>query len=505
MRAKLFFLLLSVGLLLVFAPTPPASLAADGQAAVEASGGPCQALDLSPGTSIDGFLSDQYAWSDSTCQRRSAALVHSDVQDPAGKWGGYMRQYVYSVAGAPRVVNGSSSTSPGFGYTINHFGDSYYGSLSAPGTGYRTLFRGQYHAIHEFRARLALGGGPVDVTIQWFFATGRDHPVWAVTFDSSPAEPDAVDADSRAPYGDLQWDGGAGSPVDGVGWGDRHKFQTFSTPLSFDSAWDYSLPNTVPYDVEWTGQPDAEMGLVQTQTYQQHDAGGYWAYGLWGKSSDSPDLPSGALQPGGRMPADWNWPFQLNQYQFPSDHSPVTARRLAWGTNYGAVGQTQYKAYGDDRTLSGYPYQSYSVFIVLGQHSAQAVAAQVAQVETAQNTQLVAHTGAVVTSGPAGVGRPDAVGYDPPGYNPIFGTWEVTADQNRVDVDVQVGAGTLNNPVFVIENYTASAVPSTILVNGASKQAGADFYPSLDPDGHRLWLTLAGAFSGTTRLQIGPS
>ena len=50
------------------------------------------------------------------------------------------------------------------------------------------------------------------VIVQWFFATGRDHPIYAITFDLSGLADGAVSADSRAPYGDVQWDGGGGTP-----------------------------------------------------------------------------------------------------------------------------------------------------------------------------------------------------------------------------------------------------------------------------------------------------
>jgi len=160
---------------------------------------PCAAMEITQGIGVDGFVSDKYLWSDGACHPRSAALVRNDVQDPTGHWGGYLRQYVYDADGTTRVVNGSGDRYPGFGLLVNHFADTYYASHSAPGAGRSIVFAGRHHAIHEFKSRLNLGGGPVDATVHWFFATGRDHPVWAVTFDSSPAGPNAVQADTRAP------------------------------------------------------------------------------------------------------------------------------------------------------------------------------------------------------------------------------------------------------------------------------------------------------------------
>ena len=117
--------------------------------------------------------------------------------------------------------------------------------------------------------------------------------------------------------------------------------------------------------IEYANNPDAEMGLVQTQTYLQHDAGGYQFYPNWGKSDAD-----------GPMPEDFNWTYQLNQYELPST---TRSKRMAWGSNFGAVGQTSYLAYGDDKNLVGYPYQSYSLFVVLDKHSLSPVAGQVSR------------------------------------------------------------------------------------------------------------------------------
>jgi hypothetical protein len=331
------------------------------------------------------------------------------------------------------------------------------------------------------------------VTVRWFFATGRDHPLWSVTFDTSPAGPNVVSADTRAPYGDMHWDGGANSEVAGVGWGDRYKFRSLDSPVKMESGWDYSQPNTVPYVIEWTNNPDAEMGLVQTQTYLQHDAGGYWFYDRWG-----------GVEPNGPMPEDFNWTYQLNQYELPDS----TSKRMAWGSNFGAVGQTSYWAYGGDKTLVGYPYQSYSVFVVLDRHSLNPVADQVAEIETVQKASVTASVGSVITAGPAGIGRPDTVTYAPAGYNQIYSTWNVRANAgNQATFNLNVAQGSLTNPIVVIHNYNAAAAPANILVNGAIKNADVDYFASLDSANHQLWLTLKGSFSGSTAIGVagGPS
>jgi hypothetical protein len=448
-------------------------------------------LAVNENASVDGFASNQFTWYDSSGKARTAALVKNDRQDPAGRFGGYLRQYTYSLGATTRVVNGTGVNGhPGFGFTTNHFGangssatlsDYYQGT-------YRAVLRGRHHAIHEFKWRLNMGA-PVDATVRWFFATGRDHPLWIVTFDSSPAGPNTITADTRAPYGDMHWDGGANSEVAGVGWGDRYKFRSLNSPVTMASGWDYSQPNTIPYVIEWANNPDAEMGLVQTQTYLQHDAGGYWFYDRWGTSDAN-----------GPMPEDFNWTYQLNQYELPST---TRSKRMAWGSNFGAVGQTSYLAYGDDRNLVGYPYQSYSVFVVLDKHSLNPVADQVSEIETAQKTTLSATVGTVVTSGPAGIGRSDSVTYAPAGYNQIYSTWNVRANNsNQATFNINVAQGALVNPVLVIHNYTAATAPLSILVNGVSKSADVGYFASVDPANQQLWLTLKGSFSGTSTIRI---
>lgn len=460
--------------------------------AAEAPGDTYAPLAVNENATIDGFASNQFAWYDSQRQLRTAALVKNDQLDPTNHWGGFLRQYTYSLGASNRVVNGSSTNHPGFGYTMNHYesGGSHpaTGSYSYQGA-YSPVLRGRHHAVHQFTWRLNMGGAPVDATVHWFFATGRDHPLWSVTFDSSPAGANVLTADTRAPYGDLQWDGGANSEVAGVGWGDRYKFRSLDSPVTMASGWDYSQPNTVPYVIEWTTTPDAEMGLVQSQTYLQHDAGGFWFYDKWGTT----DLD-------GPMPVAFNWTYQLNQYELPFT---TTSKRMAWGTNFGAVGQTAYPAYGDDRTLVGYPYQSYSVFVVLDRHSLNPVASQVSQIETVQNSSLTATAGTVLTSGPAGIGRPDSVIYEPTGYDPIYSTWNVqTASANSATFNLNVAQGELHNPIFVIHNYTAVSAPQSIQINGAAKSADIDYFASLDAANNRLWLTLNGSFSNDTQIHV---
>jgi hypothetical protein len=435
---------------------------------------------------LDGFQTDSFKWRDAQGQPRTAWLVHNNAQDPTGKFGGYLRRLQYQVGGQTRTCTGSSNAHPGFGYSVNHFGNTATLSYNYKGT-FQRVFEGRHHAIFRYKVQQPIDGHQVAVTIQWFFHTGHDHPLWSITYDASSAPANAISADIRSPYGDLGWDGDAGADVSGVSWGDHYRFETLSSPLTMNSAWTYNQPNQIPYVQSWTNTPDAEMGSVQTQTYQQHDAGGYWFYTSWGKSSQGP------------MPEDWNWTYQLNQYEIPF---LLSSKRLAWGTNYGALGQSSYPAYGDQVMLKGYPYQSYSVHVVLGQHSKQSVFNQVTETEHCQATSFTASQGSVKTKGPAGISRTDTITYEPAGYNPIYASWDAQATNNTFHGTLANAQGAINHPTLRIENYTGAQAPSQILVNNQVFEQDRDYFASIDSAEHVLWLSLKGNFSTSVSIQV---
>jgi hypothetical protein len=332
--------------------------------------------------------------------------------------------------------------------------------------------------------------------------------VLAITYDLSAVEDGDYKADARTPDGDIAWDGdeSAGTTVvSGVGWGDRYKFVTTKAPLTMDSSWDYTKPNVVPYVFEWTDASDAEMGAVQTQTDEQHNAGGYWFYENWGKTSANQSRTEGQA---GSMPITWNWSYQMNQYELCSDDATcdITAttgsHRVAWGSNYGAVGNSEYPAYGDEATLVGYPYQSYSVSMVLGKHSDEPVAAQVAEIEAVQKTKLTASVGAIAAQGLAGVARTDKVALSPVGYDAVHSLWLAEAKDDALTFKVVAG-GPLENPVLRLENYRSKDEPQVSL-NGAPLVAGSDYFVSLDSDNQAVYITFHGGWSGTQSFEIHP-
>jgi hypothetical protein len=423
------------------------------------------------GVSVGGYMSDRFTWSDGACANRSAALVRNDAADPGGSHGGYLRQLVWNRAGTNVTATGTGVNGwNGFGYAVNHYASSADTSIGHTGT-YSTLLSGAHHAMHEFKVRMN-PGGPVDATIHWFFATGRTHPVISVSYDATPAGPNAVASDTRTPYGDLGFEGADG-PVGGVEWGDKYRFTTTGAgPETTADTWDYTQPNVVPFVRMWSQGSDAEMGLVQTQTWEQHPAGGDYGAGLlglncWGKTNAN---KGASCSPAGwTMPQDWMWPFQLNQYELPYTN---TSHRLAWGATYGAIGQSSYSAFG--KTLTGYPTVSYAVFMVVGPKSTQAVQQQVTAAEHLLSASV---TGAT--------------------YDPMTASWTAPAGTS---VTMAPSAGTtVETPVFHFTGYSAAA-PSMVTLSGHELNAGTDYFATVDAATQSLWITLNGTVTGSVTL-----
>lgn len=511
----------------------------------------CSSLTVDSGTTgaganINGFLNDQYKWYDSNCRLRTAALARNDTSK-----GGNAKQFTYMPnSTSTRIVNPGNSAG-GFGYVVAHlsnpsFAKAYGASDSPLGSGNQAtsnkLFVGSHHAIHEYtlnyvrygltQAALNSGFAPwtqinattktnvkaynMPVRIQWFFATGRNYPIWTVTFDLSAAPDRAIDSDFRAPYGDMKIEGGDGSAlVGGVGWGDKFKFLSLGSPFTMNNDWDYSQLNPgAPYSYLWTAGVDAEMGLAGTQPTAQQNAGGYNNYQapVWrGKTSST--MGSICLNDGGagpaynhKTPCTSHWAYQLMQYSLSNATQTTSNKRLAWGADWGSLGNSAFTS-SNGYAVKGHPKVSYSVHIVLDPHTGNPTEATALQAKTANMTRLTATVGSVRTSGIAGVGRTDTVAYSPAGFNPIFGTWEVDAapTTNNLALSLEVPSNapsTLNQPILVVNNYTRSAAPAQVVLNGAALVANRDYFVSLRPTQSQLWITLNKKLAGTNSFSL---
>ncbi|QRK07907.1 hypothetical protein JQX13_49415 [Archangium violaceum] len=447
------------------------------------------------------YDSDVYRWLDSGKQQRTAVLTRNDSRDPGGSYGGMLRQFRFYLGSQERVATGTGASGlwNGWGYVVSHYGS---GGLTHSGNipgNYRQVFVGRHHAIHEFSWNLPINGTPVKATVHWFFATGRDHPIYAITFDSSAAGSGglSVNADSRSPYGDIAWDGdGLNSYVDGVKWGDKYKFSSGTEPLTAQSTWDYTQPNVVPYTMAYSRTADAEMGMVQTLSWLQHNTGGTWFHTNWGYTSAN---RQGAGDFGTwLMPPNWNWPYQMCQYEM-DDYNPTRSKRLAWGLMYGAVGSPSYYGYGYEGTFSGHPYQSYSVSMVMGRQSTSSVLAQVTQMERMLRGQLSATRGSVVLSGPTGVARTDTATYPVPGYNSVYGAYELQPDATGAfTATLNAAGGDIQNPVFLV--HKSGGVPERLYLDGVLLTADVDYFASSDTSAGRVWITLNRTWNGSHTL-----
>jgi hypothetical protein len=490
-------------------------------------------LTIDRDVTVDAMVSDRVAWRDAAHQPRVAVLAHNDGQTgPGGTRGGELREFRYETAGGTRIVRASGSFASGFGYVVSHRSEGMDGiaaddsPLGHQFTGvFLRVFEGRHHLIFRFtqlypRYSTTTATPPntrydVPVTIDWVFSTGRDHPLWAITWDLSQVPVNAVESDARAPYGELLFDGssseGAHSVIAGVGWGDRYRFSTTTNPATYNSQWTWNTPNTIPYVKLWTTDVDATMGTVQTQTIVQQDGGGYWGTTRWNTTSAAGNACNTIVSH--LMPCDFNWPYQSINYSLDplAPDGPTNNTRLAWGTNFGFLGQAQYFIHGSafyggplpDTAAPGWPKKSYSTFAVLGPHSADPVGGVVGQIETVQNTTLTASIGGVVTNGPAGINRADSVAYAPAGWNHVYAAWALQAMANQVDANFNVGAATLSNPLVIVSNWTAGALPGTVRFNGATLVQDTDYFPSLRADSQELWITLDRNLTGeANRLEI---
>lgn len=481
--------------------------------------------------SVLGMTSDRFSWRDAAGQPRVAVLAHNTGQTgPNGSRGGELREFRYQAGAATRVVSAASSSgASGFGYVVSHRseGSNGIGTDDSPlGHGFTGQFQrvwtGRHHAIFRYTqnyprwatttAAVPNARYDVPVTVDWLFATGRDHPLWSITWDLSATPTNAIEADSRAPYGELLFDGsaseGAHSTIAGIGWGDRYKFQTTSSPATYSSSWSWNTPNTIPYVKLWTTAVDATMGTVQTDTIAHQDAGGYYGTNRWNTTSAAGNA---CTAPASLMPCDYNWPYQSINYSYGGVAVPTNNTRLAWGTNFGFLGQFSYYVHGSaywggplpNASASGWPRQSYSTHIVLGTHSGDPVGAQVTQVETVQTLNLGASIGSVASSGPAGINRPDTKNYAPAGYDPVYAALTFIAAGNALDATVGVGSGTVRKPLFVVRGMTV--YPATVRLNGVPLVRDTDYFPSLRIDTNELWITLNRDLTGAgNRLEIQP-
>jgi uncharacterized repeat protein (TIGR02543 family) len=497
------------------------------------------ALTVTTTTSGNGHAAHQIAWTDSAGLSRSAVMVDQSESGP-----GYLYQLTYQVDGSPVVCAGTGITGyPGDGFVENHNTEgSDNNSLddSTPGTT-TVLLSGSSHAIIAYAMpTYQILGDTVPTSIYWFFADGRDNPIFAISQDAR-ATSGNLGGDTRSPYGSLNFDGGNGSSdVGGASYGDTLKFVTLAAPpelVTGLSGWSDNQANTIPYAMEWvsTNEGNAEMGHVATLPITVQDEGTDRDANATldprnTEALNGPMIPYGASDTGPDA-----WAFQLLDYILHPDYAgdtqgagasiQVSYSKLAWGGNFGRIGgdndgnnaldDTQYSEHYDSGSdiLTGTRAPgmllAYSVFVVLGTHNGSyltgSVGTQVTQMENVAQATLSASTGTVASTGPAGVGNATnaTITYSPAGYNPTYATWEIAAAANTVNATLTPAASLpLVHPVFVIDDYTSSVLPASISVGAGLTNAGSDYFASVDTSGQRLWITVNHAISNASPLNL---
>ena len=503
--------------------------------------GAARALTVTAATSDNGYPAHLVQWTDSGALPRSAVLVDQNSTG-AGPYTGYLRRYTYQVNGQTRVCTGTDNYAgggnlefSGDGFVQNHTADggdfSSGNGAGVPGTTSIDL-QGASHAIITFAMpSYTISGQTVPTTVQWFFADGRDHPVFSVSQDAR-ATTGNLGSDSRTPYGDMAYDGdGVDALVGGFSYGDTFKFYTTAANpevVTSNSGWLDIRANTIPYTMQWANPAtaDAEMGHVATVPISVSDQGQDTQTSNY---DNPPDLfdPREQQMLGGPLPGYNTYAYQIINYSLDTNGDPTDSKRLAWGSNFGRVGgfdnygdtslnPKQYSRHSDDpinQPLAGSradgTLMAYSTFIVLGVHNGSyasgAVGTAVTDMESEAAASFTATTGTVATSGPAGVGNAAnaTLTYTPAGYNPTYAAWEVGAVGNTVSATLTPATNdTLEQVVFVVDGYTASELPTISLeTNG---QTAVGFYATLDTAHQRVWITTQGNLYTPVNLQLTP-
>ena len=487
---------------------------------------------------------NQISWKDSRSADRSVVL------------GAYLYEYDFSFFDEQRLVERSANDEalghPGFGYVVSHNKantSSPLGKVNDATKVKTTVFSGGHHAIHHVELlydrdkERGNSGIKIPVVIEWLVATGRDHPVWSVTWrmaqaenpkdikfvdDPNPDKPDFMDV--RGPYGSLSFDrtpGGVGGDIiGGVAWGDFGlKFTTTGPQLTLQSPWVYDIPNAVNFTQAWTANTNAEIGIVQTRVHDKEMGYPDRVVGRERGHTSAQNFPQKGECGDQRhyvMPCIWGWPYQLMNFDWEDPNKPLdeptTNTLVGWGSPYGWLGASSFFVM-DGSTAGGGGDRSYAMFIVLGPHyrfnihSGEPHPEQGDVVITIKTVEaLGAATISNVTAGslvlevPKGLGATEVKNILN-GYNDNHAAYYLSAVGNQVGFTFNPANGQpVKNPLFVVQNYTARDLPNVsvdgvaITVNAGTKASEA--FLSIDTTANELWLTLNRTVTVATDIRL---
>lgn len=467
--------------------------------------------------------------------------------------GAYLYQYDFSFHDNNQVVartaNDDAYGHVGFGYVVSHNTqnkNSPLGKANAPTNIATIVFQGAHHAIHRvelvYDRDTEVGGNglKIPVVIEWMVATGRDHPVWAVTWKTGEAKNlnninlDDYRMDVRAPYGSLNFDGAPnraqGDAIGGVAWGDFDlKFTTTDAQLTLNSPWTYNTPNTVNFTQAWTADTNAEMGIVQTRVsdkemgYPDRVVGRERGNTSTGSYLDKCNCAGVGDNRYYSMPCVNGWPYQLMNYDWAQtmagkpENEATGTKLMAWGSPYGWLGASNSDLFDYSGTVDGRGDRSYATFIVLGpkcrfnpqngrcdQEGDVTLTIRAVESLCAATISNV-NPGSLVTQVRKGPGATQMKNIAN-GYNDTYAACYLSAVNNQVAFTFSPASGRpVKNPIFVIQNYTAGRLP-TISVGGHSItiNTGADSgaFVSANTAANELWVTLHTTITAATGVEI---
>jgi hypothetical protein len=475
---------------------------------------------------------------------------------------GYLYQYDFTfvggVMGDPTAVTSRSANDDaqghaGFGYVVSHNtvnSNSPLGKVDAPTLVKSEVFSGGHHAIHHIELVYDRAGAAGDlepggmgvqipVVIEWMVATGRDHPVWSVTWKmGSVVNPNHVDfnsysMDSRGPYGSLNFDGAStaasGDTIGGVSWGDFFlAFTSTTSPLTMNSSWTYTTPNTVDYSRAWTATVNSEMGIVETLP---GDKSMGYQDGVFGRERGATSSTytvgcSGFSDPRTyTMPCVDGWSYQLMEYDWENGGGKplgqdTTTKLVAWGSPYGWLGSSSFDNFDYSATLNGTGDRAYATFIVLGpkcRYEGTAcsgdgdVALTVQSVDAfAQATMGAFTAGALATTAPAG---PGATQTKPlvNGYNDTYAAYYLVPASGRVAFTfTPASSEPVDRPIFVLSGVTPTPTKLPVITVGGSPltvntgKASSGAFVSYRSETSELWVTINQTLGAAVPISIAP-
>jgi hypothetical protein len=354
------------------------------------------------------------------------------------------------------------------------------GELGSIHPKFKWVFKGANHGIVrvEYDMYYAKDKKPTGKTFHivrdLFFAAGVDPIVYSLTMDFSKNPKDEVDVDTRSPYMEWGWSGEPFKLYTGFKCGTDSTLSCPDTQAKDAKITKTLNDNIIPFNVLWDTPKDRLCAMIATRSYAE-----------WPQASEYFPGDTAHIIPAGVYDRDkleaWKLPYQIGAYA-------NWFQKMTWQMP-GHLGHEEI-AFGKDYKIKAWPKYSYAVMVLLDRFSRKQDQRLVKEGEMIPKVKLTAIKGQVAMTGPAGAGREkEQVALVTAGYDPQYRVWRASCDKGGLDLNIALNGATLENPVFILENYGKSKAPSMSL-NGQKLEEGKDFYASVDKKSKRLYVTL---------------